>query len=361
MKKIIFGKAFQFNAPLNFKSVLDSSLSLYKTYEGENVDVLVTIDSLLPEVKNITSINPKIHSSTSTGMKTVLGSYPIHWFFSDDCLNVNLHFTFKKGVIHWLKKYKGMECSTVVEEFVQVIHELILIPSVYFFSDLAPIHASSVRVREKLYIFAGTGGVGKSSSMLSLSAEQNTFFMSDDIVVINKNGKVFPNFAWPKIYGYNCEGNNIEKLLLCGRGLLDKIQFKIKKKLNPAKVRRKIEPSRLYPQVANAPVFLDTLYYLVKEDVKEISVVDISLKQAVSMSIKVMTAEYQVFHNHIHWEEYNSLATKGSPMLSMEAVLENWENVLCLAFRNSSIKKISIPLNYSHKKLMETAKTWIKY
>ncbi|NMW24748.1 hypothetical protein HFP05_10345, partial [Rhodanobacter denitrificans] len=191
-------------------------------------------------------------------------------------------------------------------------------------------------------------GAGKSSAMLALRSNEDASFVSDDIVVMSATARVHGNMAWPKIYGYNCAGNEMKSELLAGRGWIDRAHFNIKNRINSASVRRKMSPDRLYQRVESASAPLSRLYYVVREDVPGIRVSALDLANAVDMTIAVVSAEYSIFHDHLYWEKYNALATARTAMLTMDDVTANWRRVLSSSLAAVGCFKISIPLKVDH-------------
>jgi hypothetical protein len=97
---------------------------------------------------------------------------------------------------------------------------------------------------------------------------------------------------------------------------------------------------------ASAP--LSRLYYVVREDVPDIRLSQLSQANVVDMTIAVISAEYSVFHDHLYWEKYNALATARTAMLTMEEVAANWRRVLSGSLAAVGCFKISIPLKVDH-------------
>jgi len=170
---------------------------------------------------------------------------------------------------------------------------------------------------------------------------------------LSKNRKAFGNMAWPKIYGYNCVGNDVKKELLSGRSWLDRIQFNCLNYMNPSRVRRKISPLRLFNEVSTSGAEITDVLYLFRENVHEVKVSKMQLDETILLTIEVLLAEYGIFHNHLYWEKYNSIARGLSPVLDLEVVKKNWGEVLSRAFSEARIFKISIPLDYDHKQYMK--------
>ena len=344
MKKIIFGKCYAFSCDAALQELLAESLSLYVDADGREPEVNIHVGRAITRRKPL-SINPPVHDTLESGMMTSFPSVDIYWGRAGHGhLDVEVAIKPRRGIRRLIHKLRSMEYPSEIEEFEQILHEFVLVPSVYFFQDVMPIHAASVVVGDRAFLLAGTRGAGKSSALLALRRNQDVGFVSDDIVVMSADAQVYGNMAWPKIYGYNCTGDAMKREILTGRGWIDRIHFSIKNRLNPANVRRKMSPDRLYRHVEPASLTLSCLYYLVREDVPGICVSALATDHAVEMTIAVVSAEYSVFHDHLYWEKYNALATMRTAMLTMEEVIANWRRVLSESLAKVGCFKISIPL-----------------
>ncbi|HKR76072.1 MAG TPA: hypothetical protein VJR95_05365 [Rhodanobacter sp.] len=348
MKKIIFGKCYAFSGDESLEQLLAESLELYPDAGDREPEVSVRIGhAAITHAPS--SINPKVHKTFEHGMLTSFPQVDVYWERTGDGhLQVEAVIKPRRGIRRAVHKLLSMEYPRGAEAFEQILHEFVLVPSVYFFKDVVPIHAASVMIGGNACLLAGTGGAGKSSAMLALRSNEDVAFVSDDIVIMSDTAHVNGNMAWPKIYGYNCIGNAMKSEILAGRGWIDRAHFNIKNHLNSANVRRKMSPDRLYRRVEPASVPLSRVYYVVREDVPEIRVSALELADAVDMTIAVISAEYSVFHDHLYWEEYNALATARPAMLTMAEVTANWRRVLAASFATVGCFKISVPFKVDH-------------
>lgn len=348
MKKIIFGKCYAFSSDPTLEELLAESLSLYADADDEEPEVNIRIGHAITPRKP-SSINPTLHGTFEQGMLTSFPTVDVYWERSGNGrLEIEVAIKLRHGIRRTIHKLLSMEYSREAEAFEQILHEFVLVPSVYFFDDVVPIHAASVTIGSSACLLAGTGGAGKSSAMLALRSNEDASFVSDDIVVMSASGRVHGNMAWPKIYGYNCVGNQMKSEILAGRGLIDRAHFNIKNRINSSNVRRKMSPDRLYHHVQSASAPLCCLYYVVREDVSNIGVSVLDRAHAIDMTIAVVSAEYSIFHNHLYWEKYNALATGRTAMLTMDGVTANWRRVLSASLATVDCLKISIPLKVNH-------------
>lgn len=186
--------------------------------------------------------------------------------------------------------------------------------------------------------------------MLSLKNEEGFSFLSDDIAVLGKNGQIYPNLAWPKIYGYNVlDYPSLKSQIMAGRGTIDKLHFRLRARANPSMVRRKIRPESLYLDVNKDGCELSSVYYLFRENIPFLSTDRLDLDKAVEMSIAVMETEYGLFHKFLHWEKFNSLAIDKNPLVDISEIMDNWRLNLRLIFKRVPLSLVRIPISTSHR------------
>ncbi|ELB2966994.1 hypothetical protein QI724_004497 [Vibrio parahaemolyticus] len=359
MQKNILGKVFNFSCSTSTSKLLNESLEDYSSSNSNQFDVKVNIFSSTSELENVhlESKNPSIHGYKKNVLFSVINGNYVWWEKKKDYLEVSFIFEMRSGLINKLRMLRKIEFSTEVERFEQILHELVLVPSMYFFDDIMPVHASSFDINGKTILMAGTGGVGKSSSMLAIKDLPNTKFIADDIVSINTKGQTNGNMAWPKIYAYNCQGSNLEKEILSGRGLLDLFHFHYRKSKDLASVRRKIKPKVLFGEVKPDCSDIDTVNILFRNNIDDFVVSDVDKKTATELLINIMCSEYQIFHTHIHWHVYNARANNHKPMIDFDKVLDSWRVILNQALENKTVKVVNIPFNYPHDKYLNSIKS----
>jgi len=354
LKKKIFGRNFWFCSPPEYEGLLSESLALYDEATDPTPDVILDF-SARGNQKAIISRNPKLMTRYEKGFSADFGVCSVEWDAINSSplrVNIQLRKIDYRSVLRRLRRLLSMEYSTEVERFEQILYELILVPTVYFLPGLALVHAASVGTEKGCVLLTGTGGVGKSSALLSAAENKEIAFISDDIAVIDEAGLVYANFAWPKIYGYNCVGNNMQQELMKGRGVVDKLHFSIRNKLNPSRVRRKIRPDRLFKKyIANGCPLKETLF-LFRENVDGVQLESMSRDVAVRMISEVMSAEYYVLHKYLNWEAYNALGTGRTPLITMDGTIRKWEEVLDKALQ-TNIRKMAIPLQIPHNEYQE--------
>jgi hypothetical protein len=356
INKNIFGKKYSFFSNEKFEKILTESIKSYSDFKAESADVDVLVGSI-NEGEALISRNPSIFFRYENSFSTDFGSVLVNWRVSDENrLIVCLSFPEHSAWIRQLSKLYSMEYSTDVEVFEQILHELVLVPSIYFFVDLIPIHSAAFSINGQGILLAGTGGTGKTSAMLALRNEKDVSFLSDDMTILSSDRLIYPNLAWPKIYGYNINNTNIKKDLLAGRGLVDRMHFSLRYKINPTKVRRKIRPEVLYQNVGKSGEKLSSIYLLFRDNTSVMALGKISSFDAVEMCLDVMKTEYAVFHKFLYWERFNSLAIGRQPLLDISKVVKNWRFHLRSIFDQTPVNLIKIPFSIPHEKYLDEIK-----
>lgn len=351
LNKIIFGKRIQFNTDdYIIESILLDRFKLYPNFESDE-EVIVNINQDKPKKYEIVSMNPKLHTSFEKGFEAIIGNSKISWNFGEK-LEINAYIDApKKSIITFAKKVISREFNASSKKIIdQIIYEQVLVPTMYYFENYALIHSAGFKYKGKTFLLGGTGGTGKTSASLEIAKYDDTAFINDDMSVIDSNGDIYPNLAYPKIYAYNTVGDKeLETSILIDKSLGNKLHWKIMKKINIARVRRKIAPNHLFKSVTTDKLPLDYYIILFKDDVTKMHIQEISKEAAIDSTIAVMQSEYSgIFNNHVFWHEFNSIMKNKYSSISMKKVTDNWRNVLNSAFNNKKLLKLSIPLDISH-------------
>jgi hypothetical protein len=212
------------------------------------------------------------------------------------------------------RKFVNIQFDSTVQRIGQIVHELVVVPAALLTPGLVPFHASAVTVAGRVLLIGGTGGVGK-TTLASRACLRGAAFVADDIAVASVNGVAFPNLAYPKIYAYNVEQNHeLRRRVLANRGVTDRVQWWLRRRLGAKMVRRAVSPSIL----SEAPNPTDSeiaSYSLLVRDtsVSDISIRSVSADLAARFSAAVMTAEYASVTRHFQWRVANRIAAAQAP------------------------------------------------
>ncbi len=358
----IFGNPVQINLLSGNKIQKQTLLQQFALYdeseEEDNPNLIVTVyKGTIPHKTQ--ALNPKIHIETEKGF---ISSFPKMsvGFENTKPLKIDVSLEVqRKGLLKYLKRLYNIQYNTIDQRISQILHELVLIPAVYFNSRQFLVHSSAFRKKTGgAVLIGGTGGVGKTSLEIELCMNRDYTFIADDISVLDDEGTIWPNLSFPKIYAYNLKNNEeLKRRIFKNRGLSDKLAWKFKYLLNGASgVRRNISPEDAFEKFEKNKTKIDKYYILVKTNVEKISIQKINAQKASEMSLSVIQAEYFQFNNHILWHEFNCNAINKTPILKLEDVLLNWKRLSEKVFKNINCYVIYIPLHIDHKKFVkETA------
>jgi hypothetical protein len=341
--------------------ILDSELALYSEYDSDRAaDVIIDVceNSDVLAKKKAKSRNPTIFSALEDGVAMKFGLAHVFWSLTSTPIRVQ--FAPPPISKNWIKKLRSIQYTYPHEAIGQIFHELVLIPMIQmFFSDrFAVIHGSSVGTPEgDVYVFSGTGGVGKTSMMLELVEEQKYDFIADDITVLSSEGNVHANFAFPKIYGYNTLGSpSMKKKLLGATSYADRIAWNLQmKRMGPSGVRRRVNPKEFFDGQISQSGKLKKFFILFRTETKNLSLESVSASKATEMNLHVMKSEYAILYNHLHWYQFNCLGTKSGidERLSYDRMWEKSRAIQLATLENVECLKINVPMKMTAQELKD--------
>lgn len=348
--KKIFSKHVRVDLNIDKKTatIIKNELKYYPNSLSSKPDIEIEItyfnESNMPTV-NVR--NPKIVMEAKNAIIFDYGSYYVMWNPQSTPLKATLFIKKIPGLKRMYTKFRSIQFLSIEESVGQILHENILVPLSYFFNDIAPIHGSCISNKNgNSVIIGGTGGSGKSSTLLSFIDSDSYFFVSDDIAIINSAGNIFPNYALPKIYAYNTKDDkNLESRILKNRSLIDKIMWHIRKGKNPSRVRRRVYIEKLWNIDKKAS--FDMKYYLIlyRGNFNDITLEKISATDAVEASLNIIFTEYWNFNTKIMWHKFNSIFYKRTPFVSIESVYNNWKKIYENAMKKCKNYLVKVPTN----------------
>jgi len=347
----IFGKSVEIKFDEKRHKNLRKELSLYPVTD-EEPDVVINIVTEL-DIPDDYIRNPKTHWTFSKGFLADYGHTQVAYLVDNGVLKI---FVKEPSKIGLAKRLLNMEFATAEDMMGQIIHELVLVPMNYFFPDRFLVHCSAFQSPEtKTFLIGGTGGIGKTSLELFLCREKNFKFVADDMTVVDKTGKVYPNLAFPKIYAYNVKGKkDITKLLLSERSLSNKIHWYLSLRIRGEnRVRRKVSPLKLYGSYLSTETKASTYFILIRDkNVTKLVREQIIPELAAELTLRIIQNEYYGFHQHIVWHEFNARLKKIKPVVRMDETFTNWRKMSVEAFRNMDLYIVRVPERYVHEKFI---------
>lgn len=324
--------------------VLHEQLNLYEKVNNNEVssDVYVRINT--NKKYDFIANNPKIHFETENGFMCVFKRLKVLWEKIQHKIYIDIIFDNRRNII---TKWNNLQFHYPYQRFGQIFHELVISPTLLMFiDDVILIHGSSVSNDMGGIIFSGSGGSGKTSISSTLLFDKNYKFIADDITYLNINGKLYGNFEFPKIYSYNVKQNpSLKDKVINNRGFWDKVQWVIKQKIPPFRVRRSINPVILYDNKIGKSVELKYIYNLFRCNCKEVGVEKISKEILGKMNYEIIKTEYHTIYRHIQFHKYNRLA-KGLPTLvSEDEILKKYNKIQNRVLEKVDVFLLKIPID----------------
>jgi hypothetical protein len=324
-------------------SILKRELSLYGL-TNSSPDIIIKINSGDGESETLAN-NPSIHEELKDGFRCHFGVTSV--LFRKERKVLHIEMAFDENQRNWRRKIRNIQYSHPFEDIGQVFHELVLIPSLFFFPErLTLIHGSALEYApDKVLILAGTGGVGKTSLEMELIFKKGYKFLSDDITFLGQDGSIYPNYAFPKIYAYNTIDNKgMEEKLLCGRNIFDRIQWFLKKKSSPFGVRRRVNPFIFFEGKLSNGGKLKKSFLLFRGNYENFSLEKMTPEKVAEVNLEIIKAEYSVFFNHLYWHNVNNRGLNRPSIISVDYILNTWMDIQYRTFKNCECYLVKVPL-----------------
>lgn len=300
------------------------------------------------------SVNPALHRHLDDGFVARYPNAAVRFRFAGSRLEeIVLHLPAPlPGLRGARSRWRHIQYSTSDEMSGQTLHELALVPSLYFDDDRVPIHASAISLPgEGMVLIGGTGGVGKTTLALDLCLRYGASFAADDIAVVDAHGRVHPNLAYPKVYAYNLHGDaELATRVLGAATLPDRLQWRWRVcRAGPAKVRRRVSPARLCGAIVTEPAPLRRYLFLVREHRPSVLVEPATPARMAAMSVAVLQGEYDRWHRHLVWDEFNALAIGSRPRLHLADRLDGFTALLERLLVGVDCTLVRVPIELDHR------------
>ncbi len=240
--------------------------------------------------------------------------------------------------IELMRKWRNMQFSNRRERIGMIIHENVLIPLFFFVPGYVPLHGATVVPKDGgAVLFGGHGGTGKTTMELELCLHHSFSFLADDFSPISSDGLMYPNLAYPKIYGYNLVGNErLQRIFTSNQTSMDAVHWRYHLSRGLDKVRRRFAPTALYHNVSRHPVQLSKYYFLIRdEETKELQLDKLSSTEICALTIEVLQKEYSGF--------FGDVLDAGIPLPQTR-----WQQTLEQALQSVDCYRVAIPRTMSN-------------
>lgn len=336
-------------------SRLSNELSSYPTSD-EAPSCTIRILKELPPAPSGTA-NPKIHISYDNGFQMEGRMYRSQWRWNGTQTEVDISIKRYGRALSLLYRAAHRQNTTREEMAGQILHEGILVPRLLTSDSHALLHASAIAdpSGQRIFAIGGTGGSGKTSLMLHACLEENWRFAADDITVLTTDGRLWPNYSYPKVYGYNLEAfPKIAPKLFEDDRPFDKIHWKLHKIRGLDKVRRRIAPKDIFNTLSETNVSILSDYIILQREHRQsIDLSRVTSIQASSASSHVIASEYTEFLKHLHWHSFNRQLT--SPSHTSRFSLSGCTDRIKGALTDTRCWLLRFPDSLSHRDFLNEA------
>lgn len=348
MKYLIASKTVEIDIPEDWPSA-SVLLEELREYPASTRPADIVIRYTAQQPSRAIASNPTSYQELEAGF--AIGNYHTSVAWTDQ-KPVEVTVAPVRAGKNWVKKLTNMQFTHPYEQIGQVFHEFVLVPTFifHFNREICLIHGSSVRNKDtaEAMIITGTGGVGKTLSEIEMMLSRRYDFLSDDIAFLDAAGRVWPNYAYPKIYAYNViQSPAIRSRLFQNRSLFDRIWWRVSLLRGPGQVRRRACPSHLYgpPGQPGACAPLKRLVFLFRRDVSEVTVKELNPSKAIDMNLAVIEGELNNLMTALSWQAYNR-AYLEKPAFDRQALFAGWRALQTTALQGVRCQIIEIPMHY---------------
>jgi len=221
------------------------------------------------------------------------------------------------------------------------------------------VHASSFTKDSRTVAVVAWGGIGKTTSMLKLVAEDNWKFLSDDLGIIDEQGIVYRSPKKMQIYAYNVEGQpTLRKMLLQGRAVIDRLNWHYRKvRFGIKKVRRRVSAEELFKEKVGVRGRLTDVFFIERASVTDFETQAIPISELARKAASTVMREIDPYHTII---AAICSAQTNSIIPPYEEVHSKTRQMLEKAFSSTTPLMIRIPLSASPDQLADFLRSLLK-
>lgn len=354
-KYMIFSKVVEINYNNNIEStILMNELSLYeKAKNNSEADIIINIEDVKSK-KGMIASNPRACRLFEDGFEFEYTLCTVNWKIDNKKIIVNFCLKNRSKTLFKNFFFKNYFYHSF-ELIGMLIHECVLLPAIlmFFSEELVVLHGSAFADGDgNAYLVTGVGGSGKTSSSMHFLLKDGLYFLSDDMCLVNKNGKIFSNFAYPKIHFYNTiNQKDIEKKILQEASLLTKLHWEFSASFN-RQVFRRISPKLFYDNRILLEGRVKKIFVLFRCNVLECIIDTFDKNSFVDFYTGIIVAEWNsLLFEFLIWNKFNHKALRKENVVDMDVIISNLKSIYAQLFDISDIYLVKIPFDLKPEQL----------
>ena len=217
------------------------------------------------------------------------------------------------------------------------------------------IHAATMRRGDATLAVMGWRGIGKTTTQMALCGGDGWEYISDDLAIVDRCGRLFRSPQKVQLFGFNLSANpTIKRRAFAKRGIFDRLSaLQKERRFGAAHVRRHVAAEDLFSAMSptESACLTDILY--IERSTRERhswSAMDFA-ELARRMAIITVTemGPYQYFHQQA--------AIAGGRLLKSPAELENEaRDVLSSAFAGRRVAVLYLPRDIRYPEIVEAVR-----
>jgi hypothetical protein len=220
----------------------------------------------------------------------------------------------------------------------------------------AYLHASSFERNGHGVALVASGGVGKTTSVLKLVAEDRWNYLSDDLAVVDSTGMLWRSPLRMQVYGYNVLGEPaLAKRLLGNRNLIDRLSWTIShRRRGPNGVRRRVTGEELFGKVrVSTAAQMGAVIFLERACIEQFEDQEISAEELLRRINLIMPSEIGPL---AATADVLRLAGCGNLLPTTHQFQEGMSSVLLPVLRNTTLRLLRIPENAGPAPLVDAVR-----
>jgi hypothetical protein len=207
------------------------------------------------------------------------------------------------------------------------------------------LHASTCCRNEEGLALIAWGGIGKTTSVLKLVNEDRWKYLSDDLGLVDGDGRLWRTPRRLQIYAYNLEGQpQLFDQVMEGRGPIDRINWHWRLfRFGGKKVRRRIDAEELFgPELVGDSAPLKRAIFLERADVSQMQWSELDTDELAHRSATILIDELNTLTDVAVAAESHGIDV-GIP--GVEELRANSRDILTRAFADVPTHLLRIPVD----------------